>query len=289
MNGTWSLPLKKNSFVDYKVVSMKVTIITPSFNQGQFIERTLLSVARQTGVVVEHLVMDGGSTDKTVEILKKFRPPLQWVSEPDKGQADAVNKGIRSSDGEIIGLLNSDDIYYPDAIRRVVAFFNDNPAIDVVYGQADHIDVHDLPFEAYPTESWNLERLHQTCFICQPALFFRRRVVEKNGLLDESLHFCMDYDYWLRLSYAGVRFAYLEEKLAGSRLYSGNKTLGEKVNAYAEVNDMFKKNTGIVPKLWLQKYAQVSMHERLGGMARSKIEFHIRYAYAKKHWNAKSS
>lgn len=280
---------KKDWFDDYNVDRMKVSVITPSFNQGQFIERTLLSVARQSGVDVEHLVMDGGSTDNTVEILTQFCPPLRWVSVPDKGQADAVNNGILSSDGDVIGWLNSDDIYYPDAIRRVVTFFKEHPSVDVVYGQADHIDVHDYPFEAYPTEHWNFERLHQTCFICQPALFFRRRVVEKNGLLDASLHYCMDYDYWLRLSYAGVRFAYLEEKLAGSRLYSGNKTLGEKVPVHAEVNDMFKKNSGKVPKLWLQKYAQVSMHERLGGIARSKIEFSVRYALAKMHWNGKSS
>lgn len=207
---------------------MKVSVVTPSYNQGQFIERTLQSVASQTapGFEIEHVVFDGGSTDDTVEILKRFSPAVRWVSKKDKGQTDAVNQGIRASDGEIIGWLNSDDIYYLGAIACVVAYFTAHPEVDVVYGMADHIDLEDHAFEPYPTEPWDFERLQETCFICQPALFFRRRVVEECGLLDETLNYCMDYEYWLRLGSSGVRFAYLEQKLAGSRLYADNKTLG---------------------------------------------------------------
>ena len=225
---------------------MKVSIVTPSFNQGKFIERTLQSVASQTGVEVEHVVFDGGSTDNTVEILKSFTPSVRWVSQKDRGQADAVNKGICATKGEIIGWLNSDDIYYSGAIARVVAFFEANPEIDVVYGMADHINLVDQAFELYPTEPWNFERLKETCFICQPALFFRRRVIKEYGLLDESLIYCMDYEYWLRLGKAGVRFVYLKEKLAGSRLYADNKTLAARVKVHREINDMLKKMFGRV-------------------------------------------
>jgi glycosyltransferase involved in cell wall biosynthesis len=241
---------------------MKVSIVTPSYNQGQFIERTLQSVASQTGAEIEHAVFDGGSTDGTVEILKHFSPQVRWISKKDKGQTEALNQGIRATNGEIIGWLNSDDIYYPGAIARVVAYFTAHPEVDVVYGMADHIDLDDKAFESYPTEPWDFERLQETCFICQPALFFRRRVVEKHGLLDASLNYCMDYEYWLRLGTKGVRFAYLEEKLAGSRLYADNKTLGARVKVHLEINDMFKKLLGKVPGSWLFNYAHAVVESK---------------------------
>jgi len=270
---------------------MKVSIVTPSYQQGQFIERTLQSVASQTapGFEIEHVVFDGGSTDNTVEILKGFSPAVRWESKRDNGQTDAVNQGIRATDGEIIGWLNSDDIYYPGAIARVVAYFKANPEVDVVYGMADHIDLDDQAFESYPSEPWDFERLQFTCFICQPALFFRRRVIEQHGLLDESLNYCMDYGYWLRLGKAGVRFGYLEEKLAGSRLYADNKTLGSRVKVHKEINDMFKQLFGRVPDRWLFNYAHVVVGDRLGVLNHpSKIimlELGIRSLLAALRWN----
>jgi glycosyltransferase involved in cell wall biosynthesis len=234
---------------------MKVSVITPSYNQGRFIERTLQSVASQTGVTVEHAVFDGGSTDGTVEILKNFSPAPHWVSRRDKGQTDAVNQGIRATDGEIIGWLNSDDVYYPGAIARAVHFFEAHPDVDLVYGAADHIDIDGNAFESYATEPWDFERLQLVCFICQPAVFFRRSVVGRFGLLDETLHYCMDYEYWLRLGKAGAQFAYLEDKLAGSRLYADNKTLGARVKVHREINEMFARLFGTVPDRWLMNYA----------------------------------
>jgi len=242
---------------------MKVSIITPSYNQAEFIERTILSVANQTGVEIEHVVFDGQSTDNTVEILKKAASLHHWVSEKDKGQTDAVNKGIKTTDGEIIGWLNSDDVYYPGAIAAVVEYFKQHPKIDVVYGMADHIDVNDKAFESYPTEPWNFERLKEVCFICQPALFFRRRLIETQGLLDESLNYCMDYEFWLRLGKAGVNFAYLEKKLAGSRLYAENKTLGAKVKVHHEINEMLKAKFGRVHSHWLFSYANAVISEKI--------------------------
>lgn len=271
---------------------MKISIITPSYNQGQFIERTLQSVASQSGAEIEHVVFDGGSTDNTVDVLKAFQPPVRWVSKKDKGQTDAVNQGIRATDGEIIGWLNSDDIYYPGAIAHVVQYFQDHPDVDVVYGMADHIDLVDHAFETYPSAPWNLEQLKETCFICQPALFFRRRVVEQYGLLDESLNYCMDYEYWLRMGKAGARFAYLEEKLAGSRLYADNKTLGARVKVHSEINDMFKKLFAVVPDRWLSNYAHAVVETETNRQERPRI-FMVRLlmtsATAALRWNGKVS
>ena len=244
-------------------MEMKVSIVTPSYNQGPFIERTIQSVASQTGANIEHVVFDGGSSDETIEILKHYEDVVHWVSEKDRGQAHAVNKGIRATGGQIIGWLNSDDIYYPGAVERVVQYFDRHPEMNVVYGMADHIDLKDQPFEAYPTEPWDFERLKQTCFICQPAVFFRRRAVEQYGLLDESLQYCMDYEYWLRLGRAGAGFGYLEEKLAGSRLYADNKTLGSALQVHREINEMFKKSFGRVPGRWVMNYAHVSAAQHI--------------------------
>jgi glycosyltransferase involved in cell wall biosynthesis len=271
---------------------MKVSVVTPSFNQGQFIQRTLESVATQTGAAIEHVVFDGSSTDDTVEVLKRFGNGVRWVSQKDKGQTDAVNRGIRATDGEIIGWLNSDDVYYPGAISRVVAFFESHPDVDVVYGMADHIDLSDQAFEAYPTEPWNIARMRDTCIICQPAAFFRRRVVTQYGLLDESRHFCMDYEYWLRLAKAGVKFAYLEEKLAGSRLYAENKTLGSRLKVHAEINDMQKSLFGTVPDRWLWNYAHAALDDRVD-RSKSPRWFAVRMLVAVTkaawHWNGRLS
>lgn len=258
---------------------MKVSIITPSFNQGQFIERTLKSVAIQSSTEIEHVVFDGGSSDSTVDVLKHFTPPLKWVSEKDKGQTDAVNKGILATDGEIVGWLNSDDIYYPGAFTRVIQFFDENPDVDVVYGMADHIDVDDHAFESYPTEPWDYERLKEICFICQPALFFRRQVFDQYGLLDGSLNYCMDYEYWLRLGKAGVQFGYLEEKLAGSRLYAENKTMGSKLKVHREINNMQKKLLGHVHDKWIFAYSVFCVEDYYKGNIHTVKEI-LSYSFA---------
>ena len=271
---------------------MKVSIVTPSFNQGQFIERTIQSVALQADAEIEHIVFDGGSTDNTLEILKRYSPAVRWVSKKDKGQTDAVNKGINATDGDIIGWLNSDDIYYQDAVANVVRYFESHPDIDVVYGKADHIDVNDVPFEEYPTEPWDFERLKYHCFICQPAAFFRRRVVDRYGLLDESLNYCMDYGYWIRLALAGARFGYLEKKLAGSRIYPQNKTMGSRMKVHSEINDMFRSLTGRVPDKWLFNYAHTVVELKLDKEAQRKrfcIEVGLQALLAAMHWNGRVS
>jgi glycosyltransferase involved in cell wall biosynthesis len=237
-----------------------ITIITPSFNQGKFIRRTLESVASQGIPSLEHLVFDGGSHDETLSVLQASGPAVSWISEPDRGQGHAVNKGFKAARGDIIGWLNSDDIYYPGALRSVLDFFSRHPEADILYGMADHIDEHDRCIEPYYNEPWDYERLKEICFICQPAVFFRRVIMERYGLLDESLRYCMDYEYWLRIG-RKTPFQYLEQKLAGSRLYRETKTLGSAVPVHQEILAMLKKRIGTVPGRWIFGYAHVVARE----------------------------
>lgn len=242
-------------------MSLTISVITPSYDQGRFIERTIQSVLSQDVPALEYLVCDGGSTDETVEILRRYENRLRWVSEPDGGQGDAVNKGILHTSGDIIGWLNSDDIYYPGVLGLVLNFFEQNPTVDVVYGEANHIDEHDTVLEPYYTEPWNYERLKEVCYLCQPAVFFRRRIVEAKGLLDPSLRYCMDYEYWLRLG-ADTKFVHLNEILAGSRLYYNNKTLGSRVAVHREIIEMTQKRLGQTPQRWIFNYAHTVMETK---------------------------
>jgi glycosyltransferase involved in cell wall biosynthesis len=241
-------------------VNLRFSVVTPSFCQGRFIERTIQSVLAQGIADMEYVICDGGSKDETIEILKLYDDKIRWVSEPDKGQADAVNKAIAMATGDIIAWINSDDVYYPGAFEAVKRIFEANPTVQIIYGDADHIDERDEIINSYPTESWNYERLLETCYLCQPAVFFRRSLVEKYGNLDASLNFCMDYELWLRYG-KHVDFYYLPTKLAGSRLYKTNKTLGQRLAVCTEINDMLRREFNFVPTNWIFGYAHAKIEE----------------------------
>jgi glycosyltransferase involved in cell wall biosynthesis len=234
---------------------MKVSIITPSLNQGRFIERTIQSVLSQHIDNLEYIIIDGGSQDQTLEILNQYKNRLKFISEPDDGQSDAINKGLKMASGDIIGWLNSDDIYYPDAIKSICSFFQKHPEIDIVYGQAYHIDAHDQIIAPYPTQPWHFKQLFNHCYISQPAVFFRKTVIERYGLLNKTLNYCMDFEYWLRLGKKGAKFAYFPQLLAGSRVYPETKTASQAVKMQKEVITMLKHNFHKVHPRWFLTYA----------------------------------
>lgn len=239
---------------------MKLSIVTPSYQQGKYIERTIESVLGQGYPDLEYIVMDGGSKDETVDILKKYGDQIIWESKKDKGQTDALCQGIAKSTGEVIGWLNSDDIYYPGTFEKVMQVFETHPEVNVIYGNANHIDEQDGVMEPYYTEPFSFERLKDVCFICQPSVFFRKAVVEKYGYPDVKLQYCMDYEFWVRLGKKET-FYYLEETLAGSRLYADNKTLGARRKVHEEICMMLAKHCGKTPAKWIYNLAHVLVDE----------------------------
>jgi glycosyltransferase involved in cell wall biosynthesis len=204
----------------------KITVITPSYNQGPYIEKTIKSVLEQDYPNLEYLVLDACSKDETGAILAKYSDRLTAIIEKDKGQSDAVNKGVARATGEIIAWLNSDDTYTPGALRAAGEYLAAHPDIAAVYGDADYIGEDDrFIAECVHLERWSHHRLvHYSDFIVQPACVFRKAAFDAVGGLDVDIHYPMDYDLWLRMAGAGQKFAYIPKKLAHFRWFGENKT-----------------------------------------------------------------
>jgi glycosyltransferase involved in cell wall biosynthesis len=239
------LRVSKNP-VEYKQRRPLISIVMPTRNHAHFIRDSIDSVLSQSYDNVELLVMDGASTDDTVEILKSYGDRIRWISEPDKGQADAINKGMKLLRGEILAYLNSDDILLPGALEKIVEFFNDHPECDMVYGNADYIDVDGEVIGTYNTADYSFERLMHDCCVCQPAAFWRRRIAERIGPFDVSMQTAMDYEYWLRMATSGAIIYHVHEKLAQSRLHEDAKTLAMRGVIYREVFEICERHGGYV-------------------------------------------
>src|SRR5262245_33287789 len=177
-----------------------ISVVTPSFNQGKFIEETIRSVLLQGYPELEYIIIDGGSTDGSVKIIKKYEPWLTyWVSEPDRGQSHAINKGWQRACGEILAWLNSDDTYNPDAIRCAVETLEAKPGVGMVYTDMNYIDVSSKVIYLFRSQPYEFHRLLVDNYVTQSTAFMRRGVLDAVGLLDETLHTIMDQELWLRI------------------------------------------------------------------------------------------
>lgn len=242
-----------------------VSIITPSFNQVDFIEETIQSVRMQDYPHIEHIVVDGGSTDGTLEILQKYSDlgmGFRFISEPDRGQSDAINKGLKMAKGEIIGWLNSDDTYLEGAVSKAVDVLNEHPDWAMVYGNGYHINENSQIMNPYPVQPYDRKGLYQFCIICQPAAFIRKNIFETVGGVDETLDFCMDYDLWMRIS-KEYTIGYIPDYLANSRVHAACKSVVHIVDkGFPEIIKSSIKNYGTVANEWLCHYLE--HHWRVG-------------------------
>ena len=202
---------------------MKFSIVTPSYNQARFIEETIKSVMNQTYRNFEHIVMDGGSTDGTVEILKSY-PHLKWVSERDRGQSHAINKGFRQATGDIWAWQNSDDTYETHAFETVANFIRENPDVGMVYGDYHIIDEHgQWQYTVHPPE-WSFNKfIHSRFCPMQPSTFWRAEAAHEAGEIDEELHWVMDIDYFARIA-EKYKVAYIPVVLGSFRVHSASKS-----------------------------------------------------------------
>lgn len=201
-----------------------VSVVTPSYNQGQFLEETILSVLKQDYPRLEYIIIDGGSTDSSLDTIRKYESRLAyWVSEPDSGQSEAINKGWRRARGEVIAYLNSDDTYEPGAVRAAAGYLAEHPDLGMSYGECNQVDESGLRVGTLPAQPFSLDQLVVGNYIWQQTVFLRRSVLDTVGWLDENLHYAMDYDLWLRIA---LRFpaGRIAQPLANFRGHPGSKS-----------------------------------------------------------------
>jgi hypothetical protein len=263
----------------------RVSIVTPSYNQGLFIEETIRSVLLQGYPNLEHIVIDGGSTDDSVDIIRKYEPWLAyWVSEPDQGQSDAINKGWRRARGEIVTWLNSDDTYCPGAVGMAVEYLVANPDVDLVYGDCNCVGPQGEFLGVM--KGWKFDPKRQLTgrnMILQQSSFFKRSILNVVGDLDVGLRYVMDYDLWTRMLLKGCTLRHIPIALANYRLHDTAKTVADRLPMTLEMklvlDRIYQDNMPVVVRHWRDR-AYSTYHRsvgeayyRRGQMAEARREF----------------
>lgn len=226
---------------------MKISIITTNYNTKRYLEETIKSVLNQKGNFdLEYIITDGASTDGSLEIIKKYKDRIRYISEKDKGQSDGINKGLRMATGDIVAFLNADDIYTEGTLNKVVEYFKDNPDCMWLTGYCKIIDENGKEIRKYVTEYKN-SKLRRFSFnqlliedsISQPATFWRKELLDEFGYLDESLHFAMDQEYWARIA-SKYKLHLISEYLAKFRFTSETKT-GSSIDKTLKESELIAK------------------------------------------------
>jgi len=205
----------------------RITIVTPSYNQARYLEKTIKSILDQDYPSLEYIIIDGASTDKSVEIIKKYEEYLTyWISKKDKGQSDAINKGFNRATGDLLCWVNADDVLFPGSLKKVAGVLQDNPRIEIVTGNTLYIDKDDIIIKSIrvPQMRWYLMRMGLFYF-CAPAVFFRSELFKRTGGLDINLHLSMDVDLWHKFRLEKARIHHINEYLGGFRVHSYSKTI----------------------------------------------------------------
>ena len=242
------------------IESPLVSVITPSFNQARYLEATIRSVIGQDYPRIEYIIVDGGSTDGSVDVIKKYQDKLSWwVSEKDKGQTDAINKGFNRAKGEILAWINSDDTYNPGAMGEAVKYLVNHPEVALVYADCNFIDEEDRIIGKFNSAQTDIRRLRRGyVHIPQQTMFFRAKYWKELGPLDPSFYFAMDYDLWTRIA-AHAPFKYLAGKTwANFRLHTSGKTIAADDRCWPEMLRVHYRDNGsffsvIVAKYYLRK------------------------------------
>jgi glycosyltransferase involved in cell wall biosynthesis len=267
-NEGWPFLIGKPAIVfDPGIAWPRISIVTPSFNQGKYIEETIRSVLLQNYPNLEYIIIDGGSTDETIAIIKKYEPWISyWVSESDKGQSDAINKGIKHCTGEIFNWLNSDDWYEPEAFFEIASAFLRDNTLQIVSGYENHIGLEGQIETCEGT--FLLETFEQTielCQIAQPSTFFKLNTIRAIGGVSDDLHFIMDGEMWLKLllRFGTKHFLKIEHVLVNFRLHENSKTVGNNL-----VNNFLYERCSIVADL-----------QRFVGVPNSIIEYYVAQVY----------
>ncbi|RPI85826.1 MAG: glycosyltransferase [Chloroflexi bacterium] len=223
----------------------KVSVITPSFNQGRFLEASIQSVLKQDYPNIEYIIVDGGSKDESVEIIRKYQDKLAWwVSEKDRGHADALNKGFSHATGEILAWLNSDDIYHPGAVSEAVALLKEHPDVGMVYGDANLIDDESNLIGKFPSKQTSYKQmLRGSVHIPQATTFFRTDLYRQISPLSLTLFFGFDYDFWVRLAKIS-KLLYVPRLWADFRIHQSGKTVVNDDRCYPDMLKVHQREVG---------------------------------------------